>query len=46
VGATFLELERQQFGPNAFADVVHHVASIEQSLDIYDLDQFTPPPVA
>jgi hemerythrin-like domain-containing protein len=44
-GNTFAELQRQQFGANGFGEMVNQVAAIEQSLGIYDLDQFTPPPV-
>ncbi len=42
LGATFAELQRQQFGPNGFAEYVAKVTAIEQSLGIYDLNQFTP----
>lgn len=45
LGAAFADLQRSQFGRNAFAEVVDHVASIERSLGIYDLARFTPPPV-
>jgi len=41
-GHTFLELQSQQFGPNAFTTMVDRVAGIERTLGIYDLDQFTP----
>jgi hemerythrin-like domain-containing protein len=44
LGVTFADLQRQQFGPNGFTDYVAKVAAIEQSLGIYDLDQFTPAP--
>ncbi len=44
LGVTFADLQRQQFGPNGFADYVAKVAAIEQSLGIYDLNQFTPAP--
>lgn len=37
----FSDLQRQQFGPGGFSDVVDHVAVIERSLGIYDLAQFT-----
>ncbi len=43
-GVTFADLQRQQFGPNGFTEYVAKVAAIEQSLGIYDLDQFTPAP--
>lgn len=46
MAATFADLQRRQFGPAAFAAMVRHVATIEQSLGIYELDQFTPPAVA
>ena len=44
LGVTFAELQRQQFGPNGFAAYVAKVSAIEQSLGIYDLNQFTPAP--
>jgi hemerythrin-like domain-containing protein len=44
LGVTFADLQRQQFGPNGFAEYVAKVTAIEQSLGIYDLDQFTPAP--
>lgn len=44
LGVTFADLQRQQFGPNGFTEYVAKVAAIEQSLGIYDLDQFTPAP--
>ena len=44
LGATFADLQRQQFGPGGFAKTVAAVAAIEKRLGIYDLDQFTPPP--
>ncbi len=43
LGLTFAELQRRQFGPQGFSETVAKVAAIEQSLGIYDLDQFTPP---
>ncbi|HXW80711.1 MAG TPA: hemerythrin domain-containing protein [Acidimicrobiales bacterium] len=45
LGVTFAGLQRQQFGPHGFNDFVAEVASIEESLGIYDLDQFTPPSI-
>jgi hemerythrin-like domain-containing protein len=42
LGVTFADLQRQQFGPNGFTEYVTKVAAIEQSLGIYDLNQFTP----
>ncbi len=42
---TFSDLQRQQFGPRGFDDVVDHVSTIERSLGIYNLAQFTPPSV-
>lgn len=44
LGVTFAELQRQQLGPNGFAAYVAKVTAIEQSLGIYDLNQFTPAP--
>lgn len=43
LGQHFAELERQQFGGSAFAEMVGKVAAVEQALGIYDLAQFTPP---
>ena len=45
LASTFADLEVRQFGAGAFGAVVDHVAEIERSLGIYDLNQFTPPPV-
>ena len=45
LASTFAALQRSQFGPGAFADVVNHVADIERGLGIYDLNEFTPSPV-
>lgn len=45
LASTFAELQRSQFGPGAFAEVVNHVADIERRLGIYDLNEFTPSPV-
>jgi hemerythrin-like domain-containing protein len=42
LGQHFAELERQQFGGDEFTAMVTRVASIEQNLGIYDLNQFTP----
>jgi len=42
LGATIADLQRQQFGPNAFSVFVAKVTAIEESLGIYDLNQFTP----
>ena len=41
-GQTFTDLQTRQFGPNGFASTVAQVAGIEQTLGIYDLDDFTP----
>jgi hemerythrin-like domain-containing protein len=41
----FTDLERQQFGPNGFANELTKVVAIEKSLGIYDLAQYTPPPM-
>jgi hemerythrin-like domain-containing protein len=43
--AVFADIQRGQLGDNAFDDIVGQVASIEQSLGIYDLNLFTPAPV-
>jgi hypothetical protein len=45
LASKFAELQRSQFGPGAFADVVNHVADIERSLGTFDLNDFTPSPV-
>ncbi len=45
LASTFAELQRSQFGLGAFVEVVNHVADIERSLGIYDLNEFTPSPV-
>ena len=42
----FASLQSQQFGPNAFAEMVGKVVVIEQALGIYDLNRFTPPSVS
>jgi hemerythrin-like domain-containing protein len=41
----FASLQSEQFGANAFAEMVGKVVVIEQALGIYDLTQFTPPNV-
>jgi hemerythrin-like domain-containing protein len=41
----FATLQTQQFGPNAFAEMLAKVESVEQQLGIADLNQFTPPQV-
>lgn len=46
LGVTFADLQRQQFGPNGFSETVTSVATIERSLGIYDLNQFTPAPAS
>jgi hemerythrin-like domain-containing protein len=43
LGRHFADLERQQFGPRGFAEMLAKVAGLEQALGIYDLAQFTPP---
>jgi hemerythrin-like domain-containing protein len=43
LGARFTEIERRQFGGDAFARVVDEVAAIEALIGIADLAQFTPP---
>lgn len=45
LASTFAELQTSQFGRQAFSGVVDRVAAIERALDIYDLNQFTSPPV-
>jgi hypothetical protein len=45
IGNDILDAQRQLFGGDGFAKTVDQVARMEQSLDIYDLAQFTPPPV-
>jgi hemerythrin-like domain-containing protein len=42
---TFAGLQEEQFGAGAFAKVLSQVVGIEESLGIYDLDQYTPPAV-
>ena len=42
LGQHFADLERQQFGRDEFGAMVARVARIEQNLEIYDLNQFTP----
>ena len=42
LGQHFADLERQQFGRDEFGAMVARVARIEQDLEIYDLNQFTP----
>jgi hemerythrin-like domain-containing protein len=46
LGTTFGDLQRRQFGNGGFSSFVEQVANIEMSLGIYELDQFTPPPIA
>jgi hypothetical protein len=46
LGGHFADLQRQQFGPNGFAEMLDKVVSIEQLLGIYDLAQFTPPNIS
>lgn len=46
IGDDILAAQRQLFGPHGLATTVDHVASIEQSLGIYDLAQFTPATVS
>jgi len=43
LGERFADLQREQFGRDAFTAMVERVAAIEQALGIYDLAQFTPP---
>lgn len=42
IGQHFADLEREQFQADEFTAMTDRVASIEQSLGIYDLTQFTP----
>lgn len=42
LGEKFEELEHQLFGERGFEKIVEKVATIEKSLGIYQLDQFTP----
>ena len=42
LGQHFADLEHEQFGTDEFTAMVARIASIEQSLGIYDLNQFTP----
>jgi len=42
LGDAFEDKEHELFGDNGFEDMVDRVASIEKSLGIYDLSQFTP----
>jgi hemerythrin-like domain-containing protein len=42
LGRHFADLEREQFGPAGFTEMVSKVAGIEQALGLYDLTQFTP----
>jgi hypothetical protein len=39
---TFEEIEEPKFGKNGFQPVVLQISQIEQSLGIFDLEQFTP----
>jgi hemerythrin-like domain-containing protein len=42
VGQDIQEAQQKEFGPNGLAATVEHVATLEESLGIYDLAQFTP----
>jgi hemerythrin-like domain-containing protein len=42
LGERFAQLEREQFGHDGFPAMLARVAQIEQTLGIYDLNQFTP----
>jgi len=42
----FAQLQRDQFGNAAFADMVSRAVAIEEALGIYGLAQFTPPNLA
>ncbi|HEY3977656.1 MAG TPA: hemerythrin domain-containing protein [Streptosporangiaceae bacterium] len=41
----FNTLQTQQFGPDIFQKMLGRVVTIEQALDIYDLNKFTPPQI-
>lgn len=45
LGEEFEDKEHELFGKNGFEDIVGRVAAIEKSLGIYDLAQFTKPPI-
>lgn len=45
LGEAFEAEERRRFGEDGFERIVAEVADIEKQLGIYDLRQFTPPPV-
>jgi hemerythrin-like domain-containing protein len=42
VGQQFAATQTEQFGADAFTDMLDRVAGIEQALGIYDISQFTP----
>ena len=42
LGQHFTELEHQQFGRDEFTAMVGRISTIERSLGVYDLNQFTP----
>ncbi len=42
MGDRFEEKEHKLFGEHGFEDIVAQVAEIEKTLDIYDLNSFTP----
>jgi hemerythrin-like domain-containing protein len=42
LGQHFADLEQQQFGRDEFTAMVGRITAIEQSLGLYDLNQFTP----
>lgn len=44
LGERFEDKEHELFGKDGFEGIVTQVASIEQSLGLYDLNQFTPTP--
>ena len=43
LGEAFERREQQLFGADGFEKIVDRIASVEKSLGIYDLGQFTPP---
>ena len=42
LGEEFEDKEHELFGDDGFATIIDQVASIEKTLGIYDLSQFTP----
>jgi hemerythrin-like domain-containing protein len=46
LGDRFEDIEHEKFGPKGFEGVVDRVATIEKTLGIYDLTQFTRPAIS